>query len=90
MRYMVVCKLSYLQYKDKILNNRDERISSKGLAVLAIPRSVDKIPDWVIPFIDYDTITRSVLTKFYSVLESLGVVTIKASSKEYFSNILNL
>ena len=75
---------------DKILNNPDKRISDKGLAVIAIPRNVDKIPEWLIPYIDYDTIAYNVLNKFYPVLESLGLDTIKTSKKEYFSNILNI
>ena len=32
----------------KILNNHDKRIADKGLAVIAIPRNIDKIPDWII------------------------------------------
>ena len=73
-----------------ILNNPDTRISSKGLSVIAIPRNIEKIPEWIIPFIDYDTISYNVLNKFYPVLESLGLDTIKTSKKEYFSNILNI
>lgn len=73
-----------------ILNHPDKRISDKGLGVIAIPRNIDKIPDWIIPFIDYDTISYNVLNKFYPVLESLGLDTIKTSKKEYFSNILNI
>lgn len=80
----------YKVVESKILNNPDERISSKGLGVIAIPRNIEKVPDWIIPFIDYDTIAFNVLKKFYSVLESLGLDTIKTSKKEYFSNILNI
>jgi len=80
----------YTILNEKILNNPDERISSKGLSVIAIPRNVDKIPEWLIPYIDYDTISYNVLNKFYPVLESLGLDTIKTSKKEYFSNILNI
>lgn len=80
----------YKTIEENILNNPDKRISSKGLGVIAIPRNIEKIPDWIIPFIDYDTITFNVLKKFYSVLESLGLDTIKTSKKEYFSNILNI
>lgn len=76
--------------KEKIFNNPDKRIANKGLAVIAIPRNVDKIPDWVIPFIDYDTITCDVLKKIYSLLKSLGISTVKTAKKEYFTNILNV
>ena len=88
-----------LKYKNKevydiieknILNNPDEKISKKGLPVIAIPRNVDTVPDWIIEFIDYDTLSYNVLKKFYPVLESLGLETIKTSKKEYFSNIINL
>jgi len=80
----------YKIVNEKILNNPDKRISDKGLAIIAIPRNIDKIPEWIIPFIDYDTIAYNVLNKFYPVLESLGLDTIKTSKKEYFSNILSI
>jgi len=80
----------YKKVEDNILNNPDTRISSKGLAVIAIPRNVNQVPEWILPFIDYDTISYNVLSKFYPVLESLGLHTIKTSKKEYFSNILNI
>lgn len=73
-----------------ILNNPDKKISSKGLPVVAIPRNIDKVPEWMINFIDYDTLAFNVLKKFYPILESLGLETIKTSKKEYFSNIINL
>lgn len=76
--------------KEKIFNNPNEKIAKKGLAVLAIPRNVDRLPEWTLPFIDYDTITYNILKKFYPVLESVNLETIKTSGKEYFSNILNI
>lgn len=76
--------------KEKIFNNSNEKIAKKGLAVLAIPRNVDKLPEWTLPFIDYDTITYNILKKFYPVLESVNLETIKTSGKEYYSNILNI
>ena len=66
-----------------ILNNSDERISKKGLPVIAIPKNVDAVPEWMLEFIDYDTLTFNVLKKFYPILESLGLETIKTSKKEY-------
>lgn len=73
----------------KILHHPNPKVAEKALPVIAIPRNVDKIPDWIIPFIDYDTISYNVLSKFYPILESLSLDTIKTSKKEYFSNILN-
>lgn len=76
--------------KEKIFNNPEQKIASKGLGVIAIPRNVDKIPEWMIHFIDYDTVTYNILKKFYPVLESVSLETIKTSGKEYYSNILNI
>ena len=91
-------ELQKLKYKNpevysiiekNILNNPNEKISSKGVPVIAIPRNVDKIPEWMLEFIDYDTLAYNVLKKFYPILGSLGLETIKTSKKEYFSNIIN-
>lgn len=80
----------YAVVEKKILNHPNKVVADKLLPVIAIPRNVDKIPDWIIPYIDYDTISYNVLKKFYPLLESLGLDTIKTSKKEYFSNILNI
>jgi len=73
-----------------ILNSKEKKIAEKGVAIIAIPRNVERIPEWLMPFIDYDTIVNDNLSRFYSVLESMGIETIKTSKKEYFSNILRV
>lgn len=79
----------YAVVEKKILNNPDERISKKALPVIAIPRNVDKIPEWMLDYIDYDTISCDIMKKFYPLLNSLGISTISVSKKEYYSNIIN-
>lgn len=79
----------YNVVEKKILNNPNKAISDKGLPVIAIPRTVDKIPEWMLEFIDYDTISCDIMKKFYPLLNSLGVNTITVSKKEYYSNIIN-
>jgi hypothetical protein len=73
-----------------IFGNKEPKISEKGVQVIAIPRNVDAIPEWIVPFIDYDTIVNDNISRFYSVLESLGLENIRTSKKEYFSNILTV
>lgn len=73
-----------------IFNNKNPKIADKGVQVIGIPRNVETVPEWLLPFIDYDTIVNDNLKRFYSVLESLGIETIKTSKKDYFSNILKL
>jgi hypothetical protein len=75
----------------KVYENKEPKIAKKGVSVIGLPRNVQKIPDWILPYIDYDTITSDNLDRFGSVLDALSVQTIKASSqKEYFSNVLKI
>jgi len=81
----------YEKIDKHIFNNKNEKIAKKGVQVIAIPRNIPKIPDWILEFIDYETIILDNISKFYSVLESLWIETIKASSDvEYHSNILKI
>lgn len=74
-----------------IFNNPNKDIAKKGIDIISLPHSVEKVPEWVMPYIDYDTIINDNVSKFNSVLESLGISIIKATStKKYFSNILNI
>lgn len=76
--------------KEKIFNNKNKDLSSKGVQVIALPRIVQAIPEWIIPFIDYNTIITDNLKKFDSILESLGVHKVKTTKFEYISNILKI
>jgi DNA polymerase family B len=80
----------YERIKKNIYNSRNKKIADKGIETIAIPRNVKDIPDWLASYIDYDTIVNDNIGRFYSVLESLGVETIKASTKRYFTNILKV
>lgn len=73
-----------------VFNNKNKKIAAKGINVIAIPRNIEKIPEWIIPFIDYSTIISDNVTKFKSMLDSLGVRIIKDSNNKYFSNILDI
>jgi DNA polymerase elongation subunit (family B) len=80
----------YAKVEKGILNSTEEKIAKKGLVVLAIPKNVEKVPDWAIPYIDYSTISYNVLNKVYPILNSLGFKTLKTSKREYFSNIVDI
>ena len=51
-------------------------IKKKGMEVLAIPSNA-KIPDWVKPYIDYNTIINDITAPFAPVMEVLGVKTLE-------------
>lgn len=75
----------------------DVEVKSRGMQVLAIPQT-EKIPEWVLPYIDYTTIVDNILSPFMPVLEifkskqitvgkSIGGVNRKT---EGFSNIIKI
>ena len=70
-----------------IFESDDEKLKAKGLTVIAIPRNVDKIPDWIIPLIDYESIVNKNVSQFESVLESMGSKSFKLDDRTIFTNI---
>jgi hypothetical protein len=65
-------------------------ISRFGLTAIAIPKSVDKIPDYILPLIDYQTMVNNNMTNGYIILESLGIYTEEVKTTKYKSNIIEL
>lgn len=62
--------------KKSILPSGKEKYKTDGLSVLAIPIHA-RIPEWVIPYIDYSTVTNSVLAPFKSITETFGLPSIE-------------
>ena len=73
-----------------IYNSKDKAIREKGFNYLCLPRNIDKIPDWAIPFIDKDSVANNLLSKFHGVLESLGLELLTNSKASHHSNIIHL
>ena len=73
-----------------IYKGKTEKLVKKGIEVVAIPRNAEGVPKWLLPYIDYTGITNDNISRFYSVINSLEVETIKASDKKYFTNIMNI
>ena len=66
-----------------------ECVIKKGLTVLGLPKNIDKIPEWCIPYINYDKIVTDNTNKMKSILESLGVQIIETdSTTKRYSNIV--
>lgn len=79
----------YKVVKRNILEHHDKGFADKGLSILAIPKNVET-PEWIVPFIDYDTIVNDNISRFYSLLRSLGIDPIEVGKKNHFTNILNI
>ena len=79
----------YGRIKRFIFESKLEEVRKKALTVLAIPKNIETIPEWCIPYINYDKIVNDNTTKMRSILESLGVQTIQTdSTTDRYSNII--
>lgn len=65
-------------------------ISRFGLSCIAIPKSVEKIPEYLLPFIDYQTMVNNNMTNGYIILESLGIWCQDVLTTKYKSNIVEI
>lgn len=78
----------YRKLKDGVFNDPD--LKDYGITYFGIPKSLDEIPEWVIPYICVDEIIRDNLNNFLNILESIGLKSVKTSAKNlYFSNIID-
>lgn len=74
----------------EIYNSPNKEIS-KGLNAFAVPAILDKMPDWLIQFVDIDTIVEDNTKSFFPVLKSLSLEIINTKSDRLsFSNIVKL
>lgn len=72
-----------------IFNNPKCGFRDKGVNVVAIPNSVDRVPDWITHFINKDKIINDNLVKIHPILESLGLSTLDTrSNNPHFTNII--
>jgi DNA polymerase elongation subunit (family B) len=80
--------------KYKIIEEKylmDRVMKDKLPNAIAIPKSIEEIPEWIIDFIDYDTIIGDNINKFNSVRESLAIAPSKLkNNKTTYSNILEI
>lgn len=78
----------YMKLKESIFDDSD--LKDYGITYFGIPKTLEKIPEWIIPYISVDEIIRDNLNNFLKILESIGLKTIKTSAKNlYFSNIID-
>lgn len=81
------------KYRDilitKIYGSQYKSVVKGGFNVIAIPQTVTRIPEWIIPLINYDAIIKDNVSKFDPVLKSLGVIQLKTrSNSNHMSNLI--
>ena len=72
---------------NEIFNSESEDIRKAGLKVICIPTSVKKIPEWLIPLIDYDITVSDVMSSFASVLDALDIEYVQYKTPNGKANI---
>lgn len=65
-------------------------ISRFGFSCVAIPKGIERVPDYLLPFIDMNEMVNQAMTNGYIILESLGVYTGNVGTTKYKSNIIEL
>lgn len=64
---------------------------AKGLNAFAVPMNIERVPEWLIPYINVDTIIQDNTNSFFPVLKSLSFEIINTKSdRQTYSNILNV
>ena len=58
--------------KNQIFGSSIKEIREKGLQVISIPSNSD-IPEWCLPYIDYNTVINNIISQFKGVLDVFGV-----------------
>lgn len=75
--------------KERIFEHKDEGFSKFGFTTIALPRSMDKIPEFLIPLIDIPTIVDDNVKSGLILLESLGLSILEVGNYKSYSNIIN-
>ena len=74
---------------DGVYNNPQCGFMSKGISVICIPEQVDKVPDWILPYINTNKIIENNINKFHPIMKSLGIdIQNTRANSPHFTNIV--
>lgn len=65
-------------------------ISRFGFSCVAIPKGLEKIPEYLMPFIDYRSMVNNNMSPGFVILESLGIKCEEVKTVKYKSNIIKI
>lgn len=85
-KYSIIMKIVF----NHGVQNPKIDISRFGFSCVAIPKSVEKIPDYLYPFIDFKSMINTNMSPSYILLESLGIYCDDVKTVKYKSNIITL
>ncbi len=69
-------KEMYDNIRHCIFESDRREIRKAGMKIIALPSTMETIPEWLIPYIDYDIIVSDVVASYRSVIEALDIETL--------------
>ena len=66
----------------------DSRFGKNGIKYIALPMRMERIPDWIMPYVNFDDIARKHLSPLLALLPSLGIQQDTIKSSTYYSTVL--
>jgi len=87
-----VNKEMYRKIKEFIFENPDvPELAHYGFTSICFPKSVKQVPEWLIPYIDTETMIADAMKKGLVFLKCIGVKEIEVTKDEvFYSNIVNI
>jgi hypothetical protein len=73
----------------KVFHSTNPNIVKNGLKVISIPSTLPKIPDWILPLIDYQTTVSDSISSFKSVLNALHIELPAIKTPSGHANIIS-
>lgn len=73
---------------EKLFENKD--LVKNGLNVISLPKNQEELPDWIIPYIDIDTMVADNIKSGIIMLESLGFKTLDILKHQLPTNIIEI
>lgn len=68
----------------------DETYRKYGFSSISLPKSVTKIPEFLLPLVDYDTIIDDNTRTGYLILQSLGFKLVTYNNQEFYTTLVKM
>lgn len=80
----------YEHLERNIFKGPVESFRKNGITCIALSNNCETVPDWLLPYVDVSAMVNRNINTFKPILVALGTKYVKASDKEYFSNIIEI
>jgi len=68
----------------------DSLLKTYGISTMSLPVALDRIPEWLAPYIDYEGIARKHISPLITLLPSVGIHIDNIRQNNYYSTVLNV